>query len=122
MKPNQVDSSESGTPTIRNIPKPLKIFLKILLIVFIGLTFLLLSFKVGNFVYCQTVAICDYFPTMSPEWVASQYEYANQDINLGRYEAARQRLEFILSKDPEYPGAREKLLEVKDILKTTPTP
>ena len=46
--------------------------------------------------------------------IHDQYEYAiQQDMNLGRYEAARQRLEYILSKDPEYPGAKEKLLEVE---------
>ena len=121
MKSEQTDSQKSKIVIIKNLPKPFKI----LLAVFIGIIFLGLSLKIGNFVYCHTVATCCR-PSTSPKMMATQihdqYEYAIQDMNLGRYEAARQRLEFILSKDPEYPSAREKLLEVENFLKITPTP
>jgi hypothetical protein len=123
MKSEQVDSLKSKTVIIKNLPKPFKI----LLAVFIGATFLVLSFKIGNFVYCHTVAFCDPVrPTMSAEMIANQivdqYEYALLDINAGRYENAKQRLEYILSRDPEHPGAKEKLSEVEKVLKLTPIP
>lgn len=44
--------------------------------------------------------------------VTEQYQFALVDIQFGRYESARQRLEFIISKDPDYPGAAAKLTEV----------
>ena len=123
MKSEQADSLKSKIAIVKNLPKPFKI----LLAVFIGAIFLVSLFKIGDFVYCHTVAFCDPVrPTMSPEMIATQvsiqYEYAIQDINAGRYENARQRLEYIIHFNPEYPGAKEKLLEVEKILKLTPTP
>jgi tetratricopeptide (TPR) repeat protein len=44
--------------------------------------------------------------------LAEQFQYALVDIEFGRYEAAKQRLEFIITNDPSYPGAQEKLTEV----------
>lgn len=52
--------------------------------------------------------------------VAEQYQYALVDIQFGRYEAARQRLEYIIEHDPEFPGAKDKLTEVL-VLSTIPT-
>jgi tetratricopeptide (TPR) repeat protein len=49
-----------------------------------------------------------------------QYQFALVDIEFGRYEAAQQRLEFIISHDPGYPGASEKLTEVL-VLSVIPT-
>lgn len=53
--------------------------------------------------------------------VTEQYQFALVDIQFGRYESARQRLEFIISKDPDYPGASAKLTEVL-VLSSIPTP
>jgi tetratricopeptide (TPR) repeat protein len=53
--------------------------------------------------------------------LSEQYSYALVDIEFGRYENARQRLEYIIEKDPSYPGAREKLTEVL-VLSSVPTP
>jgi tetratricopeptide (TPR) repeat protein len=53
--------------------------------------------------------------------LAEQYSFALVDIEFGRYEAARQRLEFIIGKDPGYPGAQEKLTEVL-VMSSIPTP
>src|SRR3990172_7712597 len=50
-----------------------------------------------------------------------QYQFALVDIEFGRHEAARQRLEFIIANDPSYPGAAEKLTEVL-VLSVIPTP
>lgn len=54
-----------------------------------------------------------------------QYQFALVDIQFGRYEAAKQRLEFIISKDSSFPGVQEKLTEVlvlSVIPTSTPTP
>jgi tetratricopeptide (TPR) repeat protein len=52
--------------------------------------------------------------------VTEQYKFALVDIEFKRYEAAAQRLEYIISKDPGYPGAQEKLTEVL-VLSVIPT-
>jgi tetratricopeptide (TPR) repeat protein len=44
--------------------------------------------------------------------LAEQFQFALVDIEFGRYEAARQRLEYIIANDPSYPGAQQKLTEV----------
>lgn len=53
--------------------------------------------------------------------VTEQFQFALVDIEFGRYESARQRLEYIISKDPSYPGASEKLTDVL-VLSSIPTP
>jgi len=54
--------------------------------------------------------------------VKDQYELAVQDLSAGRYEVARQRLEYILAYDPSYPGATDRLTEALAILYATATP
>lgn len=44
--------------------------------------------------------------------MTEQFKFALVDISFGRYEAAKQRLEFIISNEPNYPGASQKLTEV----------
>lgn len=51
-----------------------------------------------------------------------QIAAARQDMEAGRYEIARQRLEWILSKDASYPGVSELLVEAQVRLSITPTP
>lgn len=53
--------------------------------------------------------------------LSEQFSFALVDIQFGRYENARQRLEFIIQNNPNYPGAQEKLTEVL-VLSTIPTP
>lgn len=50
-----------------------------------------------------------------------QFALARQEMDAGRYEVARQRLEFILSKDASYPGVSEMLVEAQVKLSITPT-
>lgn len=52
--------------------------------------------------------------------LSEQFSFALVDIQFARYENARQRLEYIISKDPNFPGAQEKLTEVL-VLSTIPT-
>ena len=54
--------------------------------------------------------------------IQEQFELGIQDLNSGRYDLARQRFEYILSRDADYPGAAEKLAEVRAILYATATP
>jgi tetratricopeptide (TPR) repeat protein len=49
-----------------------------------------------------------------------QYQIALVEIHDGRYETAKQRLQFILAKDPSYPGVADKLTEIM-VLSTIPT-
>jgi hypothetical protein len=51
-----------------------------------------------------------------------QYDLGVQDLNAGRYDLARQRFEYVLSLDPEYPDVVEKLAEVMGIIYATATP
>jgi len=54
----------------------------------------------------------DYEKSVLAVQLTEQFQFADQDLQAGRYEIARQRLEFILSKDSTFPGAQEKLTEV----------
>jgi tetratricopeptide (TPR) repeat protein len=53
--------------------------------------------------------------------LSEQYSFAIVDLEFKRYESAVQRLEYIISKDPNYPGAQQKLTEVL-VLSSIPTP
>jgi tetratricopeptide (TPR) repeat protein len=53
--------------------------------------------------------------------MGDQYQNALIDIEFGRYENAKQRLEWIIQNEPSFPGAREKLTEVL-VLSNQPTP
>jgi hypothetical protein len=61
--------------------------------------------------------------------LTEQFQFVDEDIQAGRYKIAQQRLEYILLKDPSFPGAQEKLTEVlvqislqEGIQSPTPTP
>jgi tetratricopeptide (TPR) repeat protein len=51
-----------------------------------------------------------------------QYDLAVQDLAEGRYEVARQRLEYVLALDPSYSGATDRLAEALAVLYATATP
>jgi tetratricopeptide (TPR) repeat protein len=56
--------------------------------------------------------------------LGEQFELAVQDIESGRYELARQRLEYIIELNPSYPGVTDRLADVLTAINTkaTPTP
>jgi tetratricopeptide (TPR) repeat protein len=54
--------------------------------------------------------------------VAEQYELGVQDMQSGAYQRARQRFEYVIQFDPNYPGVTEKLADVLVELNTTATP
>jgi tetratricopeptide (TPR) repeat protein len=51
-----------------------------------------------------------------------QYVLGVQDMEAGHYDLARQRFEHILDRDPAFPGAAEKLVQVVQVLYATATP
>ena len=53
--------------------------------------------------------------------LGEQYQFALVDIQFGRYDVAKQRLEFILQNDPTFPGALDTLTQVL-VLSNQPTP
>lgn len=52
--------------------------------------------------------------------LSDQFSRAIVDIQFGNYDAAQQRLEYIIGIDPSYPGVMEKLTEVM-VLSSIPT-
>ena len=44
--------------------------------------------------------------------LGEQYQFALVDMQFGRYENAKQRLEFIIENDPSFPGASDTLTQV----------
>jgi tetratricopeptide (TPR) repeat protein len=59
---------------------------------------------------------------MSQQSAKEQYDLALEDLAAGRYEIARQRLEYVLAIDPNYPGATDRLAEALAVLYATATP
>lgn len=68
---------------------------------------------------------------LTREVIDEQYQLALEDLEAGRYEIARQRLEYVSRLDPTYPGVAEKLAEAILVLNAptatavilaTPTP
>ncbi len=53
---------------------------------------------------------------------AMQFDLALQDIAAGNYERARQRLEYVIDLDPNFPNAEAQLVRVLIELRTTATP
>lgn len=54
--------------------------------------------------------------------LAEQYQLGVQDLEAGNYEVARQRLEWVLNQDPDFPGAADRLVEIYAVLFATATP
>jgi tetratricopeptide (TPR) repeat protein len=63
-----------------------------------------------------------YESTLTAQEAQDQYELGVQDIAEGRYEVARQRFEYVIQLNPNYPGVTEKLADVLLEIRTTATP
>lgn len=63
-----------------------------------------------------------YQSTLVAGEATNQYVLAQQDIALGNYDRARQRLEYIIQIDPNYPNASEQLAFVLTQQRITATP
>jgi tetratricopeptide (TPR) repeat protein len=60
--------------------------------------------------------------TQVAQTVGEQFAQGVKDMQSGRYEVARQRFEYVIQLNPNYPGVTEKLAEVLLELNTTATP
>ncbi len=60
--------------------------------------------------------------TQVSQVLQEQYQLALQDIQDNQYNRARQRFEYIIGLDPNYPGVTDKLAEVLLEISTTATP
>jgi hypothetical protein len=60
--------------------------------------------------------------TLVAQQLGAQFNLVQQDLDAGRYSVARQRLEYIISQDPSYPGVAEKLAKVLVEQAITPSP
>lgn len=94
--------------------------------VFLGI-FIMLGLIVGGAVLGYNTAIkarMSQYEAQSVQAASQQYQLALSDITNGNFENAKTRLEYVLSVDPNYPGATEKYTEVVISLypKETPTP
>jgi hypothetical protein len=54
--------------------------------------------------------------------LAEQFALGVEDINHEQFDIARQRFEYVLSQDPGFPGAADKLAQVIAVLYATATP
>jgi hypothetical protein len=59
--------------------------------------------------------------TLTGKTLGDQFTLAQQDFANGNYDVVRQRLEYILKEDPNYPGAASMLTKVIVELAITPT-
>ena len=59
--------------------------------------------------------------TTLTQQMTEQFQLALVDIQFGKYDNARQRLEFIIAHDPTFPGAQQKLTELL-VMMNVPTP
>jgi hypothetical protein len=60
--------------------------------------------------------------TLVAQQLGDQFALVQPDIDAKRYSVARQRLEFIIAQNPNFPGAAGKLAEVMVQMAITPSP
>ena len=60
--------------------------------------------------------------TLVGKQLGAQFDLVQQDIDAGRYSVAKQRLEYIIQQEPNFPGAADKLAEVLVKSAITPSP
>jgi len=90
------------------------------------LSVLLLALVAGGSVYAGYNSAIDqrthYESTLVAGEASNQYILAQQDIALGNFDRARQRLEYIIKIDPNYPNVSEQLALVLTQQRITATP
>lgn len=104
---NNSGSTQPSKAVKKSKPKRGRAFLLYTLIVIIVLGLALFSgYQSGIGIRKDTRA-----QAMSQQ-IGEQFQNTLVDIEFGRYEIAKQRLEWIIENDPTFPGAQEKLTEV----------
>jgi tetratricopeptide (TPR) repeat protein len=122
----QTENTQSSTPLKEDDTQPIKPVKKKSrrwLSILIGILGFILLIGLGGFSGYQS-GIGDrkaVEESILSKQLSEQFSFALVDIQFKNYEAATQRLEYIISKDPSYPGAQEKLTEVL-VISVIPTP
>jgi tetratricopeptide (TPR) repeat protein len=104
---NNSDSTQPSKAVKKSKPKRGRTFLlyALILIVILGIA-VYSGYQSGIGIRRDTRALA-----MSQQ-LGEQFQNTIVDIEFGRYEIAKQRLEWIIENDPNFPGAQEKLTEV----------
>jgi len=88
----------------------------------LGLIIILALSGLGAYRSAISTRINNQNATLSQQ-MGEQFQLALVDMQFGKYENAKQRLEFIIASDPTFPGVQEKLTEVLVMMHvSTPTP
>jgi len=104
---NNSDSTQPSKPVSKAKPKRGRSFLLYSLILIVALALAIFSgYQSGIGIRRDTRA-----QAMSQQ-LGEQFQNTLVDMEFGRYEIAKQRLEWIIANDPSFPGAQEKLTEV----------
>lgn len=104
---NNSDSTQPSKAVTKSKPKRGRAFLFYTLIVIIVLGLA----GYGGYRRAIAIRINTRAQAMSQQ-LGEQFQNTIVDIEFGRYEIAKQRLEWIIENDPSFPGAQEKLTEV----------
>src|SRR5215213_8027228 len=81
----------------------------------LGLIFILVLAVLAGYGSGLSIRKTNQSSTISQQ-LGEQFQYALVDIEFGRYANAKQRLEFIIGKDPTFPGAQEKLTQAQQLI------
>lgn len=111
-----VSPDAEPTPKKRSRTIPLLIVLSLLALLIVGATSAFGGYLSG--INERT----SYESTQVAQQVLEQYQLGLADFEAERYELARQRFEYVIKLDPNYPGVTENLALVLLELNTTATP
>ena len=115
---NDLDQSiETGTPGKKR-RNPL-----VLLVIAGFLLIIIFAFISGFFGYQSGIHLrTDAQGVAVSAQLQEQYNLGMEDIEAGSWDRARQRFEYIIRQDSEFPGARDQLVLIQIQLSTTATP
>jgi len=115
------ESTESTQP-VKTVKKRAANWRAILLTILVALVVFALSVFSG-YQYAMSSRMNAQQSTIQKQ-LMEQYQYALVDIQFARYDAAKQRLDFIIANNPNYPGASQTLTDLlvkMSIPTSTPT-
>jgi hypothetical protein len=117
-----MDNQEQQDNQIESVPGPAlrkpRISIPALLI---GVLLLVVAISIGlgYWLGVRELAVLD--QQKLDAYLVDQYNLALGDLQAGRYDFAQQRLDDILARNPDYPGAKEAQEKVTRLQNTTPT-
>jgi len=119
VAPPPIEPPTEGQPPAagRRFPSiRLVIFLGILVIIVIGALSAVAGYNSG----IQKRQLAE--SGMMAQSIQEQYDLGLQDMQAGRYDLARQRFEYVIQLEPDFPGVTDKLADVLVQLNSTATP